>query len=113
MRLEGTRRALRGKAEAPEAMVIDDTPEARAASPEDAAVERVDTHEAKRAKTAAKDEGWEDLDKDDIDDPLMVAEYVEEIFEYMRKIEMRCMPNGDYMSMQRDISWHLRGVLVD
>lgn len=37
----------------------------------------------------AKDEGWEDLDAEDHDDPLMVTEYVEEIFNYMRKLEVR------------------------
>ena len=99
----------------PEAMAVDDAPAPETAY-EDEVAERADAHESKRSKTAParpKDEGWEDLDKDDADDPLMVSEYVEEIFGYMREIEMRCMPNGDYMSMQRDINWHLRGVLVD
>jgi hypothetical protein len=36
----------------------------------------------------AKDEGWEDLDSEDADDPLMVAEYVNEIFDYMKEIEV-------------------------
>ena len=73
------------------------------------------THEAAPAAPTqrAKDEGWEDLDKDDADDPLMVAEYVEEIFAYMRQVEMQCMPNGSYMDLQRDLNWHLRGVLAD
>lgn len=66
-----------------------------------------------RVVPRAKDEGWEDLDKDDADDPLMVAEYVEEIFAYMRDIEIQCMPNGSYMDLQRDLNWHLRGVLAD
>ena len=35
-----------------------------------------------------KDAGWEDLDKDDFDDPLMVAEYVNEIFDYMKSLEV-------------------------
>lgn len=37
----------------------------------------------------AKDEGWEDLDTEDADDPLMVAEYVNEIFDYMKELEVR------------------------
>lgn len=116
-----TRRALRTKNDAPEAMAIDDVP--RDSSDKEnvnthALAERTEVRETKRAKVVeapprAKDEGWEDLDKDDIDDPLMVAEYVEEIFAYMRKIEMKCMPNGDYMSMQRDLDWERRGQLVD
>ncbi len=32
---------------------------------------------------------WEDLDADDIDDPLMVSEYVNEIFDYMKQLEVR------------------------
>ena len=36
----------------------------------------------------AKDEGWEDLDAEDADDPLMVAEYVNEIFDYMKELEV-------------------------
>jgi hypothetical protein len=33
-------------------------------------------------------EGWEDLDKDDDMDPLMVNEYVVEIFDYMKELEV-------------------------
>lgn len=130
-----SRRVVRPKE--PEAMVIDDVPMRESASGSDK--ENMDVladdeaRNAKRVRVApghvgaaaaapapaadaaprAKDEGWEDLDKDDADDPLMVAEYAEEIFAYMRKVEMRCLPNGNYMSLQRDLSWHLRGVLAD
>lgn len=31
---------------------------------------------------------WEDLDAEDADDPLMISEYVVEIFEYMRELEV-------------------------
>ena len=54
-----------------------------------------------------------DLDSEDIDDPLMVAEYVVEIFDYLKDIEPSTMPNPDYMNHQTHIEWHLRGVLVD
>jgi hypothetical protein len=30
----------------------------------------------------------DDLDKEDLDDPLMVSEYVGEIFQYLRKVEV-------------------------
>ncbi|EPQ30992.1 uncharacterized protein PFL1_01181 [Pseudozyma flocculosa PF-1] len=81
-------------------------------------MDQVEVRESKRIKTEkdakpAKDEGWEDLDAEDMDDPLMVAEYVNDIFEYMKELEIVNMPNPDYMSMQRDISWQVRGVLVD
>ncbi|KAI4138199.1 MAG: hypothetical protein L6R39_006914 [Caloplaca ligustica] len=54
-----------------------------------------------------------DLDAEDIDDPLMVAEYVVEIFDYLKEIEEATMPNADYMEHQEHLEWHLRGVLVD
>lgn len=65
------------------------------------------------ADTIPKDAGWEDLDAEDADDPLMVAEYVNEIFSYMKEIEMTTMPNGSYMDTQNEINWNMRGVLVD
>lgn len=42
------------------------------------------------APTVLKPEDGEpdDLDKDDMDDPLMVSEYVGEIFQYLRKVEV-------------------------
>lgn len=36
-----------------------------------------------------KDEGWEDLDVDDDEDPLMVSAYVVEVYEYLRELEVR------------------------
>ncbi|KAL8929881.1 MAG: hypothetical protein Q9208_001025 [Pyrenodesmia sp. 3 TL-2023] len=54
-----------------------------------------------------------DLDAEDVDDPLMVAEYVVEIFDYLKVLEEATMPNPDYMEHQDHLEWHLRGVLVD
>ena len=54
-----------------------------------------------------------DLDAEDYDDPLMVAEYVVEIFDYLRVLEEATMPNPNYMDHQTNLEWHLRGVLVD
>jgi len=53
------------------------------------------------------------LDAEDIDDPLMVAEYVHEIFEYMQQLEITTMPNPDYMENQGELEWKMRGILVD
>jgi G2/mitotic-specific cyclin 1/2 len=36
---------------------------------------------------------WEDLDANDHDDPMMVSEYVVEIYEYMRKLEVDIFSN--------------------
>jgi G2/mitotic-specific cyclin 1/2 len=55
----------------------------------------------------------EDLDKEDVDDPLMVSEYVHEIFDYLREIEAETMANKDYMENQPDLEWKMRGILVD
>jgi hypothetical protein len=57
--------------------------------------------------------GVEDLDKEDMDDPLMVAEYVVEIFDYLKKLEIATLPNADYMEHQEDLEWKMRGILVD
>lgn len=58
-------------------------------------------------------EGVEDLDQEDLDDPLMVAEYVVEIFDYLRKLEVATRPNADYMDHQEELEWKMRGILVD
>ncbi|KAF1963916.1 G2/mitotic-specific cyclin CYB1 [Bimuria novae-zelandiae CBS 107.79] len=54
-----------------------------------------------------------DLDGEDIDDPLMVSEYVGEIFEYLKQLEMSTMANPDYMDNQTELEWKMRGILVD
>lgn len=54
-----------------------------------------------------------DLDSEDLDDPLMVAEYVHEIFAYMKKLEITTLPNPNYMEYQDQLEWKMRGILVD
>lgn len=56
---------------------------------------------------------WDDLDKEDEADPLMVSEYVVEIFGYLRQLEMQTMPNPNYIDMQKDLAWKMRGILMD
>lgn len=58
-------------------------------------------------------DGVQDLDAEDVNDPLMVAEYVGEIFEYLKVLEESTMPNPDYMDHQENLEWQLRGVLID
>jgi hypothetical protein len=55
----------------------------------------------------------EALEKEDLEDPLMVAEYATEIFEYLRDLEVKSIPNPNYMSHQDDLEWKMRGILVD
>lgn len=74
-----------------------------------------DEIEEKRTKldNASDDEDWDDLDREDDGDPLMVSEYVVEIFENMRRQEKETMPAPDYMDTQRELAWPMRSVLVD
>lgn len=69
-------------------------------------------HESGDVKQAFQD-AVADLDAEDVDDPLMVAEYVVEIFDYLKVLEESTMPNPDYMEHQEHLEWHLREVLVD
>lgn len=59
------------------------------------------------------EEGWQDLDAEDAEDPLMVSDYVNDIFGYMKSIEGKSMPNPNYMEKQGDIKWSMRAILVD
>ncbi|KAI1912517.1 G2/mitotic-specific cyclin [Ophidiomyces ophidiicola] len=54
-----------------------------------------------------------DLDAEDAFDPLMVSEYVVEIFDYLRDIEPHTMPCPDYIDYQEELEWKMRGILVD
>ncbi|WEW61267.1 B-type cyclin [Emydomyces testavorans] len=51
--------------------------------------------------------------EDECDDPTMVAEYGDEIFEYMEKLEIKLLPNPHYMENQAEIQWSMRSVLMD
>jgi G2/mitotic-specific cyclin 1/2 len=53
------------------------------------------------------------LESEDLDDPLMVAEYANDIFEYLRDLECTSVPNPQYMSHQDDLEWKTRGILID
>ncbi|KAF7548028.1 hypothetical protein G7046_g8817 [Stylonectria norvegica] len=57
--------------------------------------------------------GVNDLDSEDLEDPLMVAEYTNDIFQYLRELEEKSKPSVDYMGHQDDLEWKTRGILVD
>jgi G2/mitotic-specific cyclin 2 len=57
--------------------------------------------------------GVKDLDTEDLDDPVMAAEYANDIFEYLRDLECKSIPNPQYMDHQDDIGWRTRGILID
>lgn len=69
----------------------------------------VETRATKRPRTQA----WDDLDSEDLDDPLMVAEYTNDIFDYLYELEKKYMPNPDYINDQKDLGWQQRGLLMD
>ena len=93
--------------------------------------EQDDEVKAARSKRArvAKDAGWQDLDEGDEDDPMMVTEYVEEVYEYLKELEvgrlrfslftlliisqLQTMPDSQYMARQTELTWRMRGILCD
>lgn len=84
------------------------------------AVEITSVHEVKETAKAAplskkvvEKPAPQLLADDDDDDPLMVAEYANEIFEYLRSLEDTTAPNPDYMDAQEGLHWEQRGILVD
>lgn len=57
---------------------------------------------------------WDDLDAEDKGDPLMVSEYVNDIFDYMRELEDKfVVKNPDYMKIQTHLNWNSRSILID
>lgn len=43
---------------------------------------------AEEEEVDPEDSAWDDLDADDNDDPLMVSEYVQDIFQYLKEVEV-------------------------
>jgi len=83
------------------------------ADPEDwlvAVFEGTEAEESAMIKAEIKKEFDEQLD---FWDTTMVAEYAEEIFEYMGQLEESAMPHPRYMDHQTEIQWSMRTTLVD
>lgn len=87
--------------------VVEAEPETKKAKP--APIESDLAPKAREPET----EVFPDIDQEDLDDPLMVAEYATEIFEYLHDLEVKAIPNPNYMSHQDDLEWKTRGILVD
>lgn len=68
---------------------------------------------AEEPEADPEDSLWDDLDADDNDDPLMVSEYVVDIFNYLKQVELTTMPNPNYMESQKELAWKMRGILTD
>lgn len=56
---------------------------------------------------------WEELDQEESNDPMMVSEYADEIFDYYHILEKRTLPDPDYLQFQRDLSPAMRSIIVD
>ena len=90
-----------------EATVVEELPRKKAVE-----APTVTREDVKQVAEAFQDD-YQDLDAEDVDDPLMVAEYVGEIFEYYKSLETVTMPNPEYMDHQDDLEWKMRGILID
>jgi G2/mitotic-specific cyclin 3/4 len=75
------------------------------------------TAKSKRELEAAAQWVAEHKSPEDVEDELwdtsMVAEYGEEIFDYMHTLEEKMRPNASYMDHQAEIQWSMRAVLMD
>lgn len=95
--------------------VVEAPPKAAPSKPEPAPAPAKAAPEVKETFAEKYDDVPEipDLDEEDANDPLMVSEYVCEIFEYLKELEIATMANPDYMDNQSELEWKMRGILVD
>ncbi|ORX90771.1 hypothetical protein K493DRAFT_229690 [Basidiobolus meristosporus CBS 931.73] len=52
----------------------------------------------------------EELDRQDV---TMASEYSDDIFRYMRELELKMLPSHDYMDRQPELQWYMRRILFD
>ncbi|MCJ1420491.1 hypothetical protein MMC32_006848 [Xylographa parallela] len=75
------------------------------------------TNKVKKELAAAKELVENSRTPDEIEDEAwdmsMVAEYGDEIFQYMKELEIKMLPNAHYMDNQAEIQWSMRSVLMD
>lgn len=57
--------------------------------------------------------GVENIDLDDHENPLLVAEYVTDIYEYMRELEEKYNVADNHLSHQKDVTEKMRSILID
>ncbi|KAI1390742.1 cyclin-like protein [Hypoxylon trugodes] len=70
--------------------------------------------EIENAKRITVDNNKGDASQAEEDNDIsMVTEYGDDIFQYMREMEMDMLPNPHYMDSQTDIQWSMRAVLMD
>jgi hypothetical protein len=54
-----------------------------------------------------------DIDRDDRDNPQLVSEYVNDIYQYLRQLETRYVIRETHLSGQSEVTGRMRGILVD
>ncbi|KAM7199217.1 Cyclin-like protein [Naviculisporaceae sp. PSN 640] len=69
--------------------------------------------ELEAARQYVLDHVTEEEEQEELWDTSLVAEYGEEIFQYMRQLENTYLPNPHYMDIQTEIQWSMRSVLID
>lgn len=75
--------------------------------------EKIIETKAKTEEDIRNAELIEAMDDEDHGDPLMVSEYVYDILNYMKELELKTMPNPNYIDQQKELQWRMRGVLID
>ncbi|KAI1647807.1 A/B/D/E cyclin [Daldinia loculata] len=90
-------------------------PESKSSKPDIAAEKAAQKEDAssKEEVGVVLPEGVKDLEEEGLDDPVMVAEYAHEIFEYLKDLESKSVPNPDYIRHQDELEWKTRSILVD
>jgi len=58
-------------------------------------------------------ENVNDIDKDDHDNPQLVSEYVNDIYAYLRQLEVRYPIRAQHLVSQTEINGRMRGILID
>ncbi|CAO3589260.1 unnamed protein product [Absidia cylindrospora] len=54
-----------------------------------------------------------DNTNDESNDPMLVAEYADEILNYLRETESDTLVDPGYISIQHEVTWRMRDVLID
>lgn len=58
-------------------------------------------------------ENVNDIDKDDHDNPQLVSEYVNDIYTYLRHLEVRYPIRAQHLVSQTEITGRMRAILID
>jgi len=62
----------------------------------------------------AREQDWDDLDAEDEFDPIMVSEYVNDIFNYLKEKEISTKPDPEsILEVNKELTWKMRTSLVD